>query len=737
MPVFDVILNTLGIIENAFSASIVALLTYMIAGGGWQFIFRSLSFFFDRLLVRFIDKIYGYFTILLNGTMFNESVINELMKNVYVFVGIIMFFRLMMVIIKYLMNPDLVGDAKIGANSLIKRVIVGTCGILFLPTIFSLSLRLQSAILNDNLIQQIIVPHSMLSNLEEKVEKGGKYIGTYVLAGFLVPNADASDYDVMQYKVGLEQGDLSNVDINDGGFLTQKFKYDYSFFISTLALAYVLYLILKYCIDIAVRWFKLLLYRIMSPIAMIEYMINGSQDGVYKNWLSATLSTYFMLFVRIMAIWFVIFVISLMGGGEGTADYAGSLLQSNDYFLRAIIVIALLGFMMDLPKLVGQMFGLDLEQESSASGLMKQVGGMLKGAAIGGLAVGGAAAGSLIGAAGSLSNARRSAAAETRAKEKNGEWDNLSGAEKRDAMREDRRSNLKNNLGNLNYGGMFRNAGSGILSAAAGANKFTSAFAGALSSNKKAQEQSGNSLTAQESKKLKEKERDERRHNEIVSGQRNIVDSQNRNARESVIRDVVERVVETLPNDADHATIARTVCTQLYGTSNAVDGHTASAEITGNMTAAINSNISGSTDIPTLTQEIQQVVSSKFDVPPQAITQEINQVLANGGSLNSAADVQQVVNQVVGNIVNSNVGAESQTVEQIVQQTIGTRVNNTINESIDRQTNIQENIQRDVRAQTNIQRNQVSMVDDIRENSERAANSLDNIDNNTNGGGNP
>ena len=50
----------------------------------------------------------------------------------------------------------------------------------------------------------------------------------------------------------------------------------------------------------------------MAPIAMVEYMINGSDDGVFKSWKSAVLSTYCMIFVRVMAIWFVVFVTMLM-----------------------------------------------------------------------------------------------------------------------------------------------------------------------------------------------------------------------------------------------------------------------------------------------------------------------------------------------------------------------------------------------------------------------------------------
>lgn len=365
---------------------------------GVIFILRLISFYIDTHIVNFIAKLYTYFLKILEGTMFNENVTDKIVNNIYIFIGVIVFFRLMMLIIKYLSNPDLVGDAKIGANALVKRCIIGMAGILFLPTIFDLGLRLQNAILEDNLIQQIIIPNDMLKGMDDKIHTGGKYIGTYVLAGFVSPSANASSQAQSDFDVAVSKGDLSSISINKGGFLGYigDYEYEYFFLLSTFVLCYVLYIMFKYCLDLAVRAFKLLIYQLLAPVAMVEYMINGADDGVFKNWKTAVLSTYCMLFIRVMALWFVMFVTTLMSG-EYSSYTDGSLLAENDYLLRGIIIIALLGFMMDLPKLIGQIFGLDLEQEGSTSGLLKQVGGMVKGAAMGGLAFGGTAVGGLMG----------------------------------------------------------------------------------------------------------------------------------------------------------------------------------------------------------------------------------------------------------------------------------------------------------------------------------------------------
>lgn len=366
--------------------------------GGWLYAIRGICFFLDTKLINFISYVYHYFIMILEKDMFNETLVDEITKNIYVFIGVIVFFRLMMLVVKYLINPDLVGDAKAGATALIQRCIIGMAGIIFIPTIFSLALRLQGAILEDQIIQKLIIPSDALQVVSDNIEKGGKFIGTYVLSGFLSPSSDASSETKREYATAINNGDMTSIDINRGGFLGFSKDYEYEYFAvaSTFVLCYVFYQMLKYTIDLALRAFKMLLFQMMAPIAMVEYMINGSDDGVFKSWKKAVLSTYCMLFVRVMAIWFVVFITMLMSGNlPGYAN--GSLLAVDDNLLRAIIIIALLGFMMDLPKIVGQIFGLDLEQESSATGILKQVGGMVKGAAVGALAVGGAAVGGAIG----------------------------------------------------------------------------------------------------------------------------------------------------------------------------------------------------------------------------------------------------------------------------------------------------------------------------------------------------
>jgi len=661
------------ILQLAGDLSQLAILIWIVAGG-WEFILRTLGFFLDLNLVNFIEAIYNYFMQILEGTLFNDAVVSELMQNVYVFIGIIMFFRLLMLVMKYLINPDLVSDAKLGVNSLIKRVVIGLMGILFIPTIFDMGLNLQSSILKDNLIQQIVIPGDMLKEVEDKVASGGRFIGNYVLAGFISPGENATNKTKKEYEAALEQGDFRGLStLEKDGWLGGKYEYDYFYILSTFTLCYVLYIMVKYALDVLTRFFRLLLYQMLAPVAMIEYMINGSDDGVFKAWKQGVLGTYFMLFVRVMAIWFVIFVLALMA--EDSKYSAGSLLAVDDYLLRALIIIALLGFMLDLPKLVGQVFGLDLEQEGNAGGILKQVGGMLKGAALGAVAMGGAAVGGAIGTG-------KAAFGATKAGKK---WN------------ESKKTFSEKNPGLSGVLGAQKAGMSGIFGAAINSNSITGGLAKGYSGVRQNQKQQEDKAKADAAKREQE-QLDRDRHAEITSNQ----EKQKQLAKNQVVMELAARLIES-----DMKLTPQELAVRMF--PEAFNGNMA-ANITGTMNAEAatlkasdidsSGKVTGTAKdemIQTVTQRIKQecdasgidvpaveiearaktiVEAATFDVPttkgdPITMTVDANVVTSCTGDLAvSDQTITQTINQVQGTTISGRVVDAVQTVNQQLGQVV-------------------------------------------------------------------
>ena len=388
MPILD-ILKTIDIAQ--LSVEIIGLLaSRWFILNGIIYILRSLSYFVDSQFVNLIGMIYKYFTLLLKGEMFNEQIVSQLLSSIYVFIGLIIFFRLATVLIKYLVNPETIESSvdKTGLFSgLVKRIVIGSIMIALIPFIFSTLNRLQVAIVEDNVIQNIFIQNESFKNFNKRhALNGGQYLANYVLAGFIKPVNNSPSSVKMSYEAMKKSANPDLININAGVVpgVVVKYSYTYYFIVSTFVLFIVFKTMIGYALDIITRFFKTLLYQLMAPIAIVEYMISGN-GGVFEKWKTSVIANYLSLFVRMLSIWFLVFILSLM-----TADGLpnGNLLKTDDDLLRAIIVLALIAFMKDLPSYVGQIIGFDLRQESSAMSMVSGAATAVLGAAGAGLMAG-------------------------------------------------------------------------------------------------------------------------------------------------------------------------------------------------------------------------------------------------------------------------------------------------------------------------------------------------------------
>lgn len=396
---------------------------YLISGG-WITIIRSISFFLDKLFISFISKFFDYFFKIIDGTLIVPETIETITKNLYFFIALILLFKLGAFILKYIMNPEMVHDENIGVHSLVKRVIIGMVLLIFMPTIFNISRQFQSAILADKVIEKVIMDKASLNKYNALLAKApiGRIIGFSVFQGFWSYDNTKFGSALVnnQYKNALDRYDPSDISINAGGRVGYATNYYYDYFpiLSTIALGYVLYLIIKLCLDVLIRSFNLTILQIISPLTVSDYMISGDKQGVFSNWVKTTLASYLMLFIRVLSLWFLIWVCmqmqmtnsecvtNLTNQGisveQANSSCGSSILFLNengspDMLLRAMIIIALLAFIMDLPKLFTKIFGLDLEQESSVTGMINKVGGIGKMVGLGGVAFAGGMLGGAIG----------------------------------------------------------------------------------------------------------------------------------------------------------------------------------------------------------------------------------------------------------------------------------------------------------------------------------------------------
>lgn len=170
----------------------------------------------------------------------------------------------------------------------------------------------------------------------------------------------------------------------------EMFIFDYSFILSTIAGGFLAWILLIFCIDIATRSVKLGFLQLIAPIPIISYIDpKNGKDGIFKKWTKECTSTYLSLFVRLLAIYFVLFIITLIINGGIVNIATGT--PINNFLVKVFIIFGALMFAKDLPKLISDITGVKLDggftlnplkklgSSPYAAGAMGLVGGALGG----------------------------------------------------------------------------------------------------------------------------------------------------------------------------------------------------------------------------------------------------------------------------------------------------------------------------------------------------------------------
>ncbi len=410
--------------------------------------FRILFFMLDEVIYGLIDDFYALLLQLCRTSIFTQDVISEFAKRVYALVGIFMLFKVTLSIITYILNPDDFSDKEKGFTSIIKHVILSLVLVVITPYIFSEAYDLQTIILEDNTIMNVVFGTPAEAHMPNTsyVESAGNKIQFTIMYAFAQPNIDdfytdsntnlascattykkdsngnyefraLPKYDIevasaceagkscfiyelnpdcfgsynadndtyengplynafnkyesedsisgstvyQNYAQGVAQQSfnmffrkdiiLATVD-TDG---TKRYIIDYKFGISTAVGIGVLYLLLLFCIDIAVRSVKLGFLQMIAPIPIISYCDPKSKkDGMFSKWLKMCTSTYLELFFRLFALYFGIYVISLIGTFKDVITNQ----KVDGFFVSVFMIIGILIFVKQLPKILEDSLGI-------------------------------------------------------------------------------------------------------------------------------------------------------------------------------------------------------------------------------------------------------------------------------------------------------------------------------------------------------------------------------------------
>lgn len=319
----------------------------------------------DSIIYGVAEALFRIIFDLANVQFFTNDQIKAVTSRVYIVVGVLMLFKLVISAVQYLINPDAFEDKEKGLGGLLKKTAVSIGLIVIIPTVFQFLMAVQSPIIKT--LPSVILGASPSETIND--QSIGFDLSFEVLSTFIRPRDSRGSVSDAVGKTPGEIHDIGSfvVHVTDGcggiwslfGIGGSNCEYDYKILISTLAGGFLCYMLLGMTLDIAIRTIKMGIIQMLAPIPISSYIVN--KDMLNKFVKTAT-SVYLDLFIRMGIVYFVIFAIQaiLETGILGFGVFGG--VKASNWFMsivvNIILIFGLLMFASKAPKFITELLGL-------------------------------------------------------------------------------------------------------------------------------------------------------------------------------------------------------------------------------------------------------------------------------------------------------------------------------------------------------------------------------------------
>lgn len=345
----------------------------------------------DAIVYTFIDWIYQVILMLANGNILNDTnLVDEVINRVYIIIGVVILFLVAYSLLRSMINPDEALKGKESPVKIIQNVIISVVLIAIVPYIFGFAMQFQTSILQQNTIGRLILGEGNGQNSSSQtIDDGGFNIAINVFQAFFQPNTSMGfctgndsidqnypDCEPLEESIGgynnyndwWENEVIANKNlfaIADASGLVAANQISYTFIISTIAGAFVVLVLVSYCIDIAIRLVKLAVFQLIAPLPILARIVpKEDTKKIFSNWLKATISTYLEVFIRLGILFFAVFIIDLVVSNFDTIfNIAGENWGNINPILlliaQALVILGIILFVKQLPQMIKDITGLD------------------------------------------------------------------------------------------------------------------------------------------------------------------------------------------------------------------------------------------------------------------------------------------------------------------------------------------------------------------------------------------
>lgn len=361
----------------------------------------------DSLVYSLISIAYQVFSLIAKASLYNSENgdIKVMIDRISVILGIGMLFIIAYNIILNIMNPDKVssgGDKSM--QGIFKNAIIAIVMLTAYTTVFTYMTRIQNHIIDSQVIEKIILGADETNNTSSS--DMGSTVAAKIFTTFFYPidddgnivtyeDCENSSLDVCQaYREGVKAAEAGSIIT----FITNSTLFDslvkkkphmkYLYIISTICGIVALLMFVSYVIDIGIRVAKMAFLQIIAPIPIMAYITKPS-GGIFSKWLDNLIKTYLSLFMRLITIYFAMFLINILassmgnnnGGVFGDTSNVGAGIKMFGYL---VLILGVLLFAKDAPKLLENLLGTTFTNGFSPKAIAKKLSGVREVPGLGG-----------------------------------------------------------------------------------------------------------------------------------------------------------------------------------------------------------------------------------------------------------------------------------------------------------------------------------------------------------------
>lgn len=372
---------------------------------------RRLAAVICSLIYKIVAALFELFINISRVELLSSGDIAKIYQRVTLIITIIMIFYVTFETVKYVIQPDTMGDKEKGTSKVVSKMIICVVLLAMVPKIFEFAFKLQNTIIDNQIIPKLILGPSATSTSNPKDMGRNFAVSTFALFyGYgdipgeellkdencketLLTQEDYNKFghlegglwDMQRYALLGKSENYSDYGNGIAGANLCYFKNYGSFWHLTWELdeddkeynnptkdneeyiefdglmaiivgGFMVYVLALYCIDLGTRVAQLAFLQIIAPIPIIGYL-SPKKDNIFSKWVKQCTTTYLDLFLRMILIYFVLFLCTVIQDARADGTLFNNIpADSNKTLLYIAIILGLLMFAQKAPKMLQELF---------------------------------------------------------------------------------------------------------------------------------------------------------------------------------------------------------------------------------------------------------------------------------------------------------------------------------------------------------------------------------------------